>query len=436
MRMKYKLNIILTALGIFLVFIFFQTTLDAQIISGKMIEYENTPLVLPPFISLVEKLEEKEDLLRDLHLEASSKSLEFYEDRVADNGGKVSVIRKKSTEQNKDIGLKIMNKDTGEVRIIKISLKVQKDGIKIISPSGYQIEITERSNGIRWNRWNTHYDIVSPQGWLVLKNKYPDIDEETRKVTVKDKRGKTKIVNKKVYVVKEFIYSPYSGELHTPELVEAGREYLKAVAKEALADLKDKGVYSKALPDTLVAELSMLPPVFFERLPILEHTDMTEFVEDSQKSIERVLVLIGANKSVAFSKTGSKAGALGWVQYTSKTYNSIRKAYPAAKLMPDFVTAASDHKNSMKAAILLYDYNLAGLIKKQGQGIIKSPRLEEYLAASYNGSPSRVFGSLKASITYKLEDWINSLSSKKGGLADETKGYMVKIRYLQEKGLP
>ena len=428
MGMNFKINILFTALAFLLVSVFFQSGLDAQVLSGRIIEFENTPLVLPESLSLVQKLEEKEDELRSLPLSASSKSLEFYENRISQSNGKISVTKKKLTEQNKDIGLKIMNKDTGEVRIIRISIKVQNDGIQIISQSGFQIEIVERSSGIRWNRWNTLYKITSPQGWLVLKNKYPDVNEAIQRVTVKDKNGKNKIVNKKVYSIEEFIYSPYSGELHTSELIEAGREYLKAVVKDALADLKEKNVYSKTLPNVLVSDVSALPPDFFERLPILEHTDMTEFTEDPQKSVERVLVLIGANKSVAFSKTGSKAGALGWVQYTSKTYNSIRKAYPSAKLTQDFVTAASDHLNSMKAAILLYDYNLKPLVDRKGKNIFNDPRLEEYLAASYNGSPTWVFQSLKSSIFGSL-NWPTKLKN-------ETKGYLYKIRYLQEHNLP
>lgn len=428
MGMNFKINIVLTALGVLLVPVFFQGTLDAQVLSGRIIEFENTPLAVPESWSLIQKLEEKEDELKNLHLDTSSKSLEFYEDRISQNAGKISVTRKKLTEQNKDIGLKIMNKETGEVRIIKISLKVQKDGVQIVSPQGYQIEIMERSSGIRWNRWNTLYKIVSPQGWLVLKNKYPDVDEIIQKVTVKDKNGKKKVVNKKTYSVEEFIYSPYSGELHVPELIEAGREYLKAVVKEAMDDLREKKVYSKTNPGVLVADISALPPVFFERLPILEHTDMMEFTENPQKSIERVLVLIGANKGVAFSKTGSKAGALGWVQYTSKTYNSIRKAYPSAKLTQDFVAAASNHLNSMKAAILLYDYNLKPLVDRKGKNILNDPRLEEYLAASYNGSPNWVFLSLKSSIFGSLS-WPTRLKN-------ETKGYLYKIRYLQEHNLP
>ena len=274
----------------------------------------------------------------------------------------------------------------------------------------------------------------------MLKNKYPDVNEKTQKVTVKDKTGKKRTISKKFYTVEEFVYSPYSGELHTPELVEAGREYLKSVVRTAMADLKDNHVSSRAIVGQMVADIPALSPSFFARLPILEQTDMTEFNTDPQTTVDRVLVLIGANKGVAFKKTGSKAGALGWVQFTPTTYKSIRKAYPTAKLIADFEIAAADHLNSMKAAILLHDYNLDGLIKKFGNKILVDPKLEEYLAGAYNGAPKWVNNSLRATILKGLSDWINALSSTRkdslGGLRNQTKEYMVKIRYLQEKGLP
>ncbi len=421
MNMNSKLNFILGGLLTFGVFIIFQGSSNAKILSNNIIEIENTPLPPSKDWGLVEKMDEKDDLLKALPLNVSTRSLDFYENRITQNGDKISISRKKLTEQNKDIGMKIMNVDNGEIEIIKVSIRVEKDGIRLISPPGYQIDIVERASGIRWNKWNTLYKISSPANWLVLKNKYPDVTEQTQKVAVKDKAGKKRTISKKFSTVEEFVYSPYSGELHTPELIEAGREYLKSVVASAMADLKVN---------------SALLPSFFARLPILEQTDMTEFNANPQISVDRVLVLIGANKDVAFKKTGSKAGALGWVQFTPTTYKNIRKGYPAANLIADFAIGAADHLNSMKAAILLYDYNLAGLVKKFGNKILDDPKLEEYLAAAYNGKPSRASLSLKASILAGLDDWVDALSSKRGGLANETKGYMTKIRFLQENNLP
>lgn len=391
----------------------------------------------PKVWTLLDKLAEKDDELATLSLKASTKSLDFYESRVAINSaGKVSTTRKKLREEEKEVGLKILNTKTGEIRLAKISLKIKNSSLSLVNPAGYNIEIVERPNGIKWNKWNTEYKIINPEGWIVLKNKFPYVDDEIRSTVVKDKSGKKRTVNKKVKVVKEFVYSPYSKDLHTSEIINAGSQHIKEAVRTAFEQLKKDEVHSRAFPGKLISDLEALPPAFFERLPILEHTDFTEFTDNPQLSVGRVLVIIGTNDVVGYYKTGSKAGALGWVQYTSKTYKYIRKYYPDANLMTDFEKGAGDHVNSIKAAILLYDYNLDGLIKKHGAKILNDPLLEEYLAAAYNGKPSRVSKSLSASITKNLDDWINALSSKRGGLAEETKGYMLKIRYLVENHLP
>ena len=98
-------------------------------------------------------------------------------------------------------------------------------------------------------------------------------------------------------------------------------------------------------------------------------------------------------------------------------------------LIKDFEKGASDHLNSMTAAILLYDYNLSHLIKRHGDKITKDPRLEEYLAAAYNGGPARVSRSYTATILNKINEWF-------GHLRPETKGFIKKLRFLQENNLP
>jgi len=124
------------------------------------------------------------------------------------------------------------------------------------------------------------------------------------------------------------------------------------------------------------------------------------------------------------------------LQFTPATYAQLVKAYPKAALIKDFKTGAADHLNSFKAAILLYDQNLKGLIKSNGTKVLQDLNLEEYLAASYNGAPSRASKSLAASILSGIQDWVNALSGKKGGLATETKGYLAKLRYLQDHNVP
>lgn len=420
--MNFKINIILTALAFLLVSVFFQGTLDAQILSGKIIEFENTTQPLLEFWTLAEKIEEKEDELLAIPLWLGNREIIFYENRVSGNG---TVTKKKIQDEEREVALKILNTKSGEVRIVKVKIAISsKDGLRVISPSEYKIDIdTPRTNGIRWNQWNTMYKISEPTDWIVIKNKYPQWKTE---------KGKK--------IVEERIYVPYGPDIHIPEMVDAGRQHLSWIVEKSFEDLRQKRVYSKAVPGQLIADVVALDLQIFRRLPLVEGIDMNEFGTDPQKSYERVLVLIGSNKEKAYYWTESRAGARGWLQFTPSTYKAMRKTYPTAQLLNDHKVGASDHVNSMKAAILLHDYNLAGLVNRFGPKILADPRLEEYLAAAYNGKPKWVTNSLRATISKGLPDWINALSATRkdylGGLRSETKGYIEKIRYLQEHNLP
>lgn len=421
MNISSKINLIIVLGSIAFGSVFMNTGLSAQesiLTKTFLVESEFRPAVSPDKLwTLAQKMEEKETEFLATPVSVAVKAKIFYENRISGNG---KMTRKKLQEEEKDIALKILNLDSGEVKIIKIKIVINKNGLSIISPSAYKITIAPRTNGILWNKWNTMYKISEPAGWIVLKNKYPE-----------------RISAKKV---EERVYTPYSDEIHTAEMVEAGRKYLREVATEAFRDLKEKKVYSRAVPDTLISDLSALNHDIFVRLPLIEGMDFSEFVIDPVKSYERVLVLIGSNKERAYYWTESSASARGWLQYTPKTYKSMAKTYPSAKLMADHKTGASDHVNSMKAAILLHDYNLAELVKKFGNKILDDPRLEEYLAAAYNGNPTWTFNSLRATISKGLPDWVNTLSATRkdhlGGLRNETKGYIDKIRYLKENNLP
>ncbi|MDO8495119.1 MAG: hypothetical protein Q7S32_01140 [bacterium] len=373
-----------------------------------------------PAFSVLDKLHEGDDLLIATPLKVGTKDIPYKEVRINRDGSKTTTTNQKFAEPEKEIALKLLNLETGDIDIAVIT----KRGADLISPSNYKIEVMERSSGIRWNKWNTHFRVIEPSNWIVLKNKYPEISYENVKKQVKNKAGKLQTVTVRQQVVEEIIYSPYSDDLHLPELVDGGKEYIDSVVASAQAELIRFGVKSRTLPDQLVGALEVLPARFFKRIPLLEQSDLGEFVLDPQKTADRVRVIIKLNAERAYSLTCSKANACGWVQFTPKTYQAIRKAYPLAKLDSDFERGAANHLNSMKAAILLYDYNLQGFVSRHGKSILYDPRLEEYLAAGYNGRPTTASASLKAAISKGLGDWTQKLKL-------ETKGFMTKLRYLQ-----
>ncbi|MEK7217555.1 MAG: hypothetical protein AAB640_00765 [Patescibacteria group bacterium] len=381
--------------------------------------------------TIAQKIIEAKNLLKDVVLTVGEKPIAYTETRYMLVNGKLAPTIKSFKEPEKQIALAVLNTSSGQIQIVTII----KRGVELVAPAGFNIDILRRPNGIIWNGWNTAYKVNSPAHSVVIANVYPN--ETDTKVAVpagggsaSGGKGKTGYITQRT--IKYQLYAPYSPDLHSFDLVKSGQDYTDAVIIKAFSDLRVAGVKSRAISSMLVADVFASHSEFFSRIPLLEQTDLTEFQIDPQNTIERAQVIIGANQDQAFSMTCNSSSACGWLQFTPKTYTNIVKNYPSAKLIKDFKIGAADHLNSMKSAILLYDENLKGLIRTNGQKVLTDPKLEEYLAASYNGSPSRATKSLAASILASIEDWINALNSKKGGLASETLGYMVKLRYLQQ----
>lgn len=385
-----------------------------------------TPVATPiptPSWTTAQKIIEAKNLLKDVSLTVGDKPIAYTETRYTSVNGKLAPTVKNFKEPEKQIALAVLNTQSGQIQIVTVT----KRGSELIVPSGFNIDILQRPNGIIWNGWNTAYKINIPEHSVVIANVYPD---ETDTKVARKVKGKTVYSTQRT--IKYQLYSPYSPDLHSSELVKSGQDYTASVIEKAFNDLRVAGVKSRAISGKLVSDVFTYHADFFDRIPILEQTDLTEFQIDPQNTIERVKVIIGANQDQAFILTCNSSSACGWLQFTPGTYANIVKSYPSAKLIKDFKTGAADHLNSMKAAILLYDENLRGLILAHGKEIINDPKLEEYLASSYNGAPRWVHKTLQASILSGIQDWIDALTSKTGGLKDETKGYLVKLRYLQE----
>lgn len=354
-----------------------------------------------PSCDPLEQIHKAEELLKPVELSVGTKPYRYSERRA---GGLVSF-----TDPEKQIALELLDEKNCTLSQVVIT----KQGDKLIAPAGYDIEAVTRVNGIRWNNWATEYAVTTPHGLTVIANKYPLV--QGAKVTM-------------VY------YTPYSKELHVPELVDGGRGYLTDLAKSAYEELKQQQVPSMTGNHTLVAEVPSLKPEFVARLVPNELMDMTEFLLDPTWTTERIHVVIGANRDRVATYTCSKARACGIMQFTGGTYALMAKMYPQAKLNPDFVAGARDPLNAMKAAVLLHDYNLSALIGRFGSSVAADPKLEEYLAAAYNTGVGRVEAVLAVAFKAKAADWAETKG--KGAnehLLGETKGYIAKLRYLRDQ---
>ena len=254
-----------------------------------------------------------------------------------------------------------------KIEIIKLTQKGSR------SPSGFSVDCG-KSNGV-----NTPYDVRYPAGYIVLS---------MRRV-VRDGKG-----------FKEVVYTPYTPEIDTVSMRERGLLYLEDNLRTAEAELKSKAVRSKSF-DCLVTEA--VPKNVALTLCLIEHIDPGRF--KSGKPVERlmneVLVIAAANEDHAYVYSVSRTGARGLFQFMPHTYKSICARYPVVGLDNDFVSGMDNHKNAAIASLLLFDSDLSCLPFKHRQFLQRHPEaMGKYLAASYNGGPSRA---AKAIRQYKSE---------------------------------
>jgi hypothetical protein len=190
--------------------------------------------------------------------------------------------------------------------------------------------------------------------------------------------------------LKEVVYTPYSPEIDTWQVRQAGLDYLKGRIELARDDLLAKKVRLAGFHetgDTNPIEVSLV-------LSIIEHIDPDRFEHQQGNElalVHEVLTIIGANTTTAYSYSKSPAGARGLFQLMPDTYRRLREKYRSAELHKDFVSGCDDHTNAAKASLLLFDSDLATLPRRvlaAGQRDARS--IGMYLAAAYNCGSARV----------------------------------------------
>lgn len=331
------------------------------------------------------------------------------------------------SDVTKDIALRVLDLDTCQTEVVVISKAYTNPATSkrsttyqatLTAPVGWTIKPLRRANGIQWNAWATEYEIIYPTRKAVIEVKYPVVENPGKKT------------QKNTFIT----YTPHSSEVRTPEVVTSGVEYLSLVASRAYAELREQGVRSKAFPTMLVSDIASFDQSHQVRLALIEHLDMTEFILDPSWTLRRLLTVVGLNREGTAGYTCSPASACGLMQFTPPTYKQVHATYPDAKIIKDFSLGARDHLNSMKAAILLHDLNLASLMKAFGPNIAKDPKLEEYLAAAYNTGIRRVINVVRAAQAKRSADWAQARGVQ--GLLAETKGYIAKLRYIASHPAP
>ena len=232
-----------------------------------------------------------------------------------------------------------------------------------ISSSGKMMTIrTIRGNGV-----NTPLEIrdETGQAQLPLMVQYP--------------------VEKGGRVIETAYYMSTHPGLVTPEVVNAGKFYVRNVIEIARDRLKAKGVAIQPK----VADIA-------ERLATVEHVDHDRFRnEPAQNIFNDIFTLYALNEGQTYRYSVSSAGAGGMVQMIPSTYQMIRSRYSNVGLMPDFVEGMRNHVNATQAMLLYMQMTWNDLASSptitgaMAEGIATQ---EQLMAAGYNSNPARLAG--------------------------------------------
>jgi len=174
----------------------------------------------------------------------------------------------------------------------------------------------------------------------------------------------------------------------TPEVVNAGRFYVRNTIDIARDQLKTKGYPIQPK----IADMA-------ERLATVEHVDHLRFRTEFHPNIYNdIFTLYALNEGQTYRYSVSSAGAGGMIQMIPPTYRMVRARFPNANLMPDFVEGMRNHTNASQA-MLLY-------IQMTWNDLIASPTVinalatgiatpEQLMAAGYNSNPAKLPGYIK-----------------------------------------
>jgi len=176
--------------------------------------------------------------------------------------------------------------------------------------------------------------------------------------------------------------------LVTPEVVNAGKLYVRNTIDIAREKLRQKGLF--IAPN--IADMA-------ERLSIVEHVDHYRFRTEYHPNIYNdIFTLYALNEGQTYRYSVSSAGAGGMVQMIPSTYAMVRNRYYSAGLMPDFVEGMRNHVNASQAMLLYMQMTYNDLVANQTvfnaiqTGIATEAEL---MSAGYNSNPAKLAGYIR-----------------------------------------
>ncbi len=264
-----------------------------------------------------------------------------------------------------DVTLAVWNKGTDEIRYVD----AKKRGTKLEIASGYEDIFVRRSNYI-----NSEYAISDPNS-IVVGVRYP---------ILKSIKAGNAITH---YEMHDEAYAPYSRDLHLPETVKAGHDYLNATIDQAFTEMRSANIASRSTPGKLMADV--VDKDLIKGIVTIEHTDLWTLQNDPNYGVERFLVTLGLNTKDTYNYSRSSANAFGLAQFIPSTYASFA-ARTQLGLIPDFEEGLKNHVNAVRAAAAHLDDSLASMPSTVKQIGMHDDKVKEYLAAAYNGGYSKV----------------------------------------------
>ncbi|MBS1794527.1 MAG: hypothetical protein JSS81_11770 [Acidobacteria bacterium] len=214
-------------------------------------------------------------------------------------------------------------------------------------------------------------------------------------VIISDLTGKTHLPLMVQYPVErggKYYETAYYMSTHpglvTPEVVNAGKLYIRNTIDIAREKLRQKGIY--IAPN--VTDMA-------ERLSIVEHVDHLRFRTEYHPNIYNdIFTLYALNEGQTYRYSVSSAGAGGMVQMIPSTYLMVRSRYFNAGLMPDFVEGMRNHVNAAQAMLCYMQMTYNDLVANPTIAeAIRSgvARESELMSAGYNSNPAKLAGYIK-----------------------------------------
>ena len=338
-----------------------------------------------------------------------------------------NITKTKRQVVRKQIALAILDKTTSEISEHRFWVKEGEiknyNKTKVINLEPVSQTENLSIKVVWWNSFNSVYEVANRPDMIIIANRYPLPSKSIPDPKQRSAREYTDIV-----------YVPYSDQLQTPELVQAGKDYIKEMVDVAFASLQTNNVKSRSVPGQLVSDI--VNKDFLKNIIVVEHVDPTAFAianDDGRNLTDRVLTIIGTNRENAYAYTGSPAGANGIAQFISPTYKTMRLTYPSAKLITDFMLGTATHDNAIKAMALFFDAYKREITDKVTRKQVLAQLggvSEEMMSMAYNGGPNRV---VRAVNTYGAK-WLTSqlTASVTKVFRPETLNYITKFQSIRD----